>query len=131
MMKRAILIIIPSLFFVGCEKPTEKIIEQGVHSISGKIQDTFVESYDNGKHSDSSKKTQLNIIKSHLDDLKKIGDPNIAEVYSLIDKHLEDDKLSNAENNEIISLIHKHKTAITMQKSKHSDDVTAFKDAIK
>lgn len=127
MMKRAILIIIPSIFFAGCEKPLEKAI----HGVSGHIQDTVTESMGNGKHADHVRRSQLNVIKKGVDDLKKMRDPNISEVYKLIDKHLADDKLTGFEANEINSLISKHKMAINKQNSKHYDDVTAFKDAIR
>ncbi|EPB4516071.1 hypothetical protein ACRJAL_003618 [Acinetobacter baumannii] len=125
-MKKILFITMTVVILSGCDNP----IEKASNLFAGVIQDSLSQNMNNGKSDDKVKKMQLEIIKKGVNDLQIMGDPNINEVINLIEKHLADNKLSNYENNEITMLINKHKRELNLKKSKHSDDVKAFKESI-
>ena len=59
-----------------------------------------------------------------------MNDPNIMEVYSLVDKLLADNDLSMYDYNSIMGMINKHKKDINSKNSKHENDVADFKTRI-
>lgn len=122
--KGSVSIILLSMAAVtGCDNPVEKTL----HLTSGYIQETVLDNFNQGKGADDLRKTHLEIIKNGVSDLETMNDPNIAEIYNIIDNRLKDNELSMYDYNTISSEIHKHKVAINKQNSNHQNDVADFK----
>jgi len=124
-MNKFIIFFLP-VFLTGCEKALTEI----TNIFSGKITDAYIENSGNGKNKDKIKKSYLNTIEKGLIDLKQMNDPNIMEVYSLVDKLLADNDLSMYDYNSIMGMINHHKTDINSKNSKHENDVADFKTRI-
>lgn len=113
-------------FLMGCDKAFNEVQNR----FSGKIQDTYLESVGQGKHIDGVKANYLKTIEKGVQDLKQLNDPNIDEVYAVINKHLNDNDMSMYDYNSIMSLINAHKKELNLLNSKHKNDVSAFKDKL-
>ena len=124
-MNKFIIFFLP-VFLTGCEKA----LTEFTNIFSGKITDAYIENSGNGKNKDKIKKSYLNTIEKGLIDLKQMNDPNIMEVYSLVDKLLADNDLSMYDYNSIMGMINKHKKDINSKNSKHENDVADFKTRI-
>ena len=81
----------------------------------------------NSKSHDAVKKNYLESIKKGILDLEKMNDPNIGQVYRLVNAHLKDNHLSMQEYISITKMINEHKRQINASNSKHSTDVADFK----
>lgn len=108
----------------GCDNPVEKVI----HLSSGYLQETIAQNMNQGKGADDLRKVNLEVIKRGVADLETMNDPNIDEIYKVIDKSLKDNELSMYDYNTITSKIHKHKVDINKQNSTHQNDVENFKN---
>ena len=124
-MNKFIIFFLP-VFLTGCEKA----LTEFANIFSGKITDAYIENSGNGKNKDKIKKSYLNTIEKGLIDLNQMNDPNIMEVYSLVDKLLADNDLSMYDYNSIMGMINNHKKDINSKNSKHENDVADFKTRI-
>ena len=79
------------------------------------------------KSHDAVKKNHLESIKKGILDLEKMNDPNIGQVYKLVNAHLKDNHLSMQDYSSITKMINEHKRQINASNSKHSTDVADFK----
>lgn len=116
-----ILTFLGAILLVGCGNP----ITEATNAFSGHINDTIIE---NSKDPDKLKELHLKTIEKGVYDLKAMGDPNINEVYALINARLSDNELSTYDYNKITTLIHKHKVDIKDKNSNHTEDVKRFKE---
>lgn len=124
--KKLTVFTLTALALTACDNPVEKV----VHLTSGYVQETVLDSVNSGALSDDVKKNYLKVIKSGVEDLEAMNDPDLDSVHKVINEHLKDNDLSMYDYNVIMTVINKHKSIINKQNSNHQNDVMDFKDSI-
>lgn len=107
--------------------PLEKALGSVTAHFAGAVQEDILKNSQHGKNADAVKKSYLNSIANGVKQLEQMKDPNIKEVYDLIDLKLKDNDLSMTDYNLISNKIHEHKVAINARNSNHSSDVQNFR----
>lgn len=84
----------------------------------------------NSKSHDAVKRNYLDSIKKGILELEKMNDPNIEQVYALVNTRLKDNHLSMQDYNSITKLINEHKRLLNANSSRHGADVVDFRKSL-
>lgn len=120
-------ILVASLTMVSCMSTYGNPIEQISAGFAGMLGENILK---NSKSHDAVKRNYLESIKKGILDLERMNDPNIKQIYALVNERLKDDHLTVNDYNLIMKKINEHKRLINANNSRHKSDVANFKSSL-